>query len=46
MTWKPLKDFKLEPGYERLWRLKLNDWRSYAAKMTEMEAAIELVDLI
>ena len=40
VTWKPLKDFKLEPGYERLWRLKLNDWRSYAAKMTEMEAAI------
>ena len=40
VTWKPLKDFKLEPGYERLWRLKLNNWRAYAAKMTEMEAAI------
>jgi hypothetical protein len=32
VTWKPVKEFELRPGYERLWRLKLNDWRAFAKK--------------
>ena len=40
-TWKPVKEFELRPGYERLWRLKLNDWRAFAKKMEELESALK-----
>ncbi len=40
-TWKPVKDFELRPGYERLWRLKLNDWRAFAKKMEELETSLK-----
>ena len=41
VTWKPVKEFELRPGYERLWRLKLNDWRAFAKKMEELESALK-----
>ena len=41
VTWKPVKEFELRPGYERLWRLKLNDWRAFAKKMEELEIALK-----
>jgi hypothetical protein len=40
-TFKPIKEFDLKPGYERLWRLKLNDWRAFAADMTILEKALQ-----
>ena len=40
-TFKPIKEFDLKPGYERLWRLKLNDWRAFAADMTTLEKALQ-----
>ena len=43
VTWKPVKEFELRPGYERLWRLKLNDWRAFAKKMEELESALKAV---
>ena len=39
-TFKPVKEFELKPGYERLWRLKLNDWRAFADQMTVLEKAL------
>jgi hypothetical protein len=39
-TFKPVKEFELKPGYERLWRLKLNDWRAFADEMTVLEKAL------
>ncbi|MBT5102746.1 MAG: hypothetical protein HOA40_05240 [Porticoccaceae bacterium] len=39
-VFKPLKEFDLEPGFERLWRIKLNDEMAFTNKMTELEAAI------
>ena len=39
-TFKPLKEFKLQPGYERLWRLNLNDPMAYTQKMIELEDEI------
>ncbi len=39
-VYKPLKEFDLDPGFERLWRLKLNDEMAFASKMVELEAAI------
>jgi predicted DNA-binding antitoxin AbrB/MazE fold protein len=39
-TFKPLKDFELRPGSERLWRIKLNNWQKYVEKMTELEKAL------
>jgi len=39
-TFKPLKEFRLQPGYERLWRLNLNDPMAYTQKMIELEDAI------
>ena len=41
VTWKPVKEFELRPGYERLWRLKLNDWMAFAKKMEELESALK-----
>ena len=41
VTWKPVKEFELRPGYERLWRLKLNDWRAFAKRMEELESALK-----
>jgi hypothetical protein len=41
-TWKPVKEFELRPGYERLWRLKLNDWRAFAKKMEELESELKI----
>ena len=35
-TFKPIKEFDLKPGHERLWRMKLNDWRAFADMMTEL----------
>ena len=40
-TFKPIKEFDLKPGYERLWRLKLNDWRAFAADMTILEKVLQ-----
>ena len=40
-AFKPIKDFALEPGFERLWRIKLNDENAFAEKMVELEAGIE-----
>ena len=39
-TFKPLKEFKLQPAYERLWRLNLNNPMAYTQKMIELEEAI------
>ena len=39
-TFKPLKEFKLQPAYERLWRLNLNDPMAYTQKIVELEEAI------
>ena len=39
-TWKPVKDFELRQD-ERLWRLKLNDWRAFAKKMEELETSLK-----
>ena len=39
-TFKPLKEFKLQPAYERLWRLNLNDPMAYTQKIIELEEAI------
>ena len=39
-AFKPIKDFALEPGFERLWRIKLNDENAFAEKMVELEAGI------
>lgn len=39
-TFKPIKEFDLKPGYES-WRLKLNDWRAFAADMTILEKALQ-----
>ena len=39
-TFKPLKEFKLQPAYERLWRMNLNDPMAYTEKMIELEKAI------
>jgi hypothetical protein len=39
--YKPVKEFELRPGYERLWRLKRNDWRAFAKKMEELESALK-----
>ena len=39
-TFKPIKEFDLKPGHERLWRMKLNDWRAFADMMTELEEAL------
>ena len=36
-TWKPLKEFELKPGYERLWRVNLSDPIAFAQKMTKLE---------
>jgi hypothetical protein len=40
VTWKPVKEFALKPGYERLWRLKLNDWKKFAFEMEKLETAL------
>ena len=40
VTWKPVKEFELKPGYERLWRLRLNDWRKFASEMEKLETAL------
>ena len=39
-TFKPLKEFNLQPAYERLWRLNLNNPMAYTQKMIELEEAI------
>ena len=39
-AFKPIKAFELEPGFERLWRIKLNDENAFAEKMVELEAGI------
>ena len=28
-TFVPLKAFELDPGFERVWKVRLNDWKSY-----------------
>ena len=35
-TFKPLKEFNLQPAYERLWRLNLNNPMAYTQKMIEL----------
>ena len=40
VTWKPLKEFELNPGYERLWRIKTTDSRAFAKEMTKLEKAV------
>ena len=40
VTWKPLKEFELNPGYERLWRIKTTDSRAFANEMTKLEKAV------
>ena len=39
-TFKPVKDFDLKPGSERLWRLKINNLPAYVKKVTQLEKAI------
>ena len=41
VTWKPLKEFELNPGYERLWRIKTNDVRALAKDMTKLEKELQ-----
>jgi hypothetical protein len=38
-TFVPLKAFELDPGFERVWKVRLNDWKSYVAAMTKLEKA-------
>ena len=40
VTWKPLKEFELNPGYERLWRIKTTDSRAFAKEMSKLEKAV------
>ena len=41
VTWKPLKEFELKPGYERLWRLNISDPRAFASEMSKLEKALQ-----
>lgn len=41
VTWKPLKEFELNPGYERLWRIKTTDSRAFAKEMTKLEKQVQ-----
>ena len=41
VTWKPLKEFELNPGYERLWRIKTTDSRAFAKEMTRLEKEVQ-----
>ena len=41
VTWKPLKEFELNPGYERLWRIKTTDSRAFAKQMTKLEKEVQ-----
>jgi hypothetical protein len=41
VTWKPLKEFELNPGYERLWRIKTTDSRAFAKEMSKLEKAVQ-----
>ena len=38
-TFVPLKAFELDPGFERVWKVRLNDWKSYVEAMTKLEKA-------
>ncbi len=42
VMFKPLKQFTLEPGFERLWRLKISNenLQPYVNKIAELEAAL------
>ena len=42
VTWKPLKPFKLNPGYERVFRMKVapENINNFVSVMTELESAI------
>tara|TARA_Y100001970_G_scaffold160013_1_gene195783 strand:- start:259 stop:951 length:693 start_codon:yes stop_codon:yes gene_type:complete len=39
-TFKPTKEFDLRPGHERVWKMKLNDWRAYSEMMSKLETAL------
>lgn len=41
VTWKPLKEFELNPGYERLWRIKTTDSRAFAKEMIRLEEEVQ-----
>ena len=41
VTWKPIKEFELNPGYERLWRIKTSDVRALANDMTKLEKELQ-----
>ena len=41
VTWKPIKEFELNPGYERLWRIKTNDVRALANDMEKLEKELQ-----
>ena len=43
VTWKPLKPFKLNPGYERVQRIQVANEKvpAFVAAMSELEAAIQ-----
>ena len=41
VTWKPLKEFDLRPGYERLWRINLSDPMAFTQMMTKLENELE-----
>tara|TARA_B100001287_G_scaffold267549_1_gene262828 strand:+ start:1960 stop:2649 length:690 start_codon:yes stop_codon:yes gene_type:complete len=41
VTWKPLKEFELNPGYERLWRIETSDSQGFAKEMIKLEKALQ-----
>ena len=43
VTWKPIKEFELNPGYERLWRIKTSDVRALANDMTKLEKELQKI---